>query len=526
MSTRQEITSEDFELLLETNRILSSKLDLDELLYAIMNLAGRVLRVEAASVLLLDEKTQELYFDVAVGGAGDKIKGVRLPAGQGIAGWVAAHGKPVIVNDVANDVRWQGGVSANVEKEFTTKAIIACPLQIKGHIIGVVEGINKIDNADFTFSDLKLFEAFASQAAVAVDNARLFSNLRVERDKLDGIFNDMADAAVLIAGDGTILRLNKTAEGWFQDLGLKTLQDFVSQGYEWTPAVEALLEDSAKGGSFEIRRPQPKLLVLSGGWSRLGRSGGANGQRLLVFRDVTEAAKEEILKRNFMSMISHKLKTPLVAITGYLPFLKEGAASLAEPLKKAVDAIDKESRHLAYLVDDLLRFTTVAAQSAPVGACRSRLFAARLIEYALAKLALVIEAEKVTVLKKLDPSLQITGDAGLLVDMFRSLMDNAVKFNPKSQKILRLELAVKGDWIEFKVEDNGPGIPPEERGRIFQWFHQVEADFTGQVRGMGLGLAFVKKVAEIHGGRIEFSSRVGEGTAFTILLPQGGQGEK
>src|SRR4051812_48928906 len=97
------VSPDDFELLIEANRILSSTLDLEELLRSVMEMAAKVVRAEAASLLLLDEKTNELYFDVALGKAGSRIKQVRLQPGEGLAGWVAGHREPAVVNDVKND---------------------------------------------------------------------------------------------------------------------------------------------------------------------------------------------------------------------------------------------------------------------------------------------------------------------------------------------------------------------------------------------------------------------------------------
>ena len=108
------VTIKDFELLLQANRILSSKLEVDDLLQAVMELATRVVKAEAASILLLDEKTNELYFDVALGEAGEEIKQIRLKVGEGLAGWVAEHKEPAIVNDVKSDPRWSGKAGTSI----------------------------------------------------------------------------------------------------------------------------------------------------------------------------------------------------------------------------------------------------------------------------------------------------------------------------------------------------------------------------------------------------------------------------
>src|SRR6476646_743269 len=100
------LSASDFELLLQANRILSSKLDVNDVLQAVLELATKVVRAEASSLLLLDERTNELYFDVALGTAKDSVKQIRLKVGEGIAGWVAKERTALIVNDVSKDRRF------------------------------------------------------------------------------------------------------------------------------------------------------------------------------------------------------------------------------------------------------------------------------------------------------------------------------------------------------------------------------------------------------------------------------------
>lgn len=512
-----DISLEDLELLLEANRLLSSKLEIAELLYAIMDLAGRVMKVEAGSVLLLDEKRQELYFDVAVGGAGESIKGVRVPLGSGIAGWVAKEGKPVVANDVTKDPRWQGGLAAGGQG-FVTKAIMALPLCVKGRTIGVVEAINKINCEEFTSSEQRLFEAFASQAAVAIENARLFSDVRQEKQKIEELFNRMAEGALVAGASGQILKMNDCAAAWLSGAAPVNLGELASQGFEWSPTLDQVLSDGAAKGNFELRREKPQPLILAGSWSRWEDPLDGQVQTIFVFQDVTQSRKEEMLQRNFLSMISHKLRTPLVAITGYMPFLRQNLPA-TPVLRRAVDAMDRESRHLAYLVEDLLKFTMISGIVTDAQLVKSKVLASRLMEDALAKIDPLAKAEEVAIEKNFDSSASINGDSGLLTDMMHDLMENAIRFNTKSSKRLTVSVQAQDGHVVISVADNGPGIPPEEQDRVFQRFHQIEEDFTGQVRGMGLGLSFVKKVVELHRGRIDLESRPGEGTTFTVMLP-------
>lgn len=107
-------------------------------------------------------------------------------------------------------------------------------------------------------------------------------------------------------------------------------------------------------------------------------------------------------------------------------------------------------------------------------------------------------------------------------EVFRNLIENAIKFNPKTPHQLRVSGQVQDGRVEIVFADNGPGIPSEERGKIFQKFYQIEGHFTGQVQGMGLGLALVKRVVEEHGGQVRVDSTLGQGSTFTISLPIAG----
>src|ERR1700722_1253175 len=160
------------ELLLEVARLLSSKLELSELLTTVLELASKVVDAETASLLLLDEATQELYFDVALG-LGEEASKVRLKLGQGVAGAVAQSRKPETINDVRADPRWSPKMDE--QTGFVTRSILAAPILLKGRLLGVIEAINR-RGGPFEAGDTEAFEAFASQAGVAIDNARLFAS--------------------------------------------------------------------------------------------------------------------------------------------------------------------------------------------------------------------------------------------------------------------------------------------------------------------------------------------------------------
>lgn len=163
------------ETLINTSMVFSGILDIDELLDTVMKQAEEVMEAEASSVFRIDEKNQDLYFITARGEKGKEAKEIRVPVGKGIVGWVAKHGKPLLVPDVRKDKRWFGGVDEKTK--WVTRSILAVPLIVKGKVIGVAEVLNKRGNRHFDKGDLELFAALGNQIAIAVENASLYSDL-------------------------------------------------------------------------------------------------------------------------------------------------------------------------------------------------------------------------------------------------------------------------------------------------------------------------------------------------------------
>src|SRR6185295_1379002 len=141
----------DVQPLLDANRILASTLDIDKLLKVVLQLAAQVVGAETGSLLLLDEKTNELVFDVALGDAGKELKTIRLKMGEGIAGWVAQENKPLIGNDPTRDPRWTK--RADKKTKFVTRSILCVPMNFQNKLMGVVQAINRKGKGGFTEDD-------------------------------------------------------------------------------------------------------------------------------------------------------------------------------------------------------------------------------------------------------------------------------------------------------------------------------------------------------------------------------------
>jgi GAF domain-containing protein len=170
---RQEVAAR--KRLVETALQLTSTFDSDKLLQMIMSSATELLDAETSSLMLVDEDTKELVIAVATGDIGASAERGRIPIGAGIAGWTLANRQVAIVADPPSDARFFPGIGESLQ--FATKNLLAVPMLVKDRAIGVVEVINKRNDAQFTERDSELATAFASLAAIAIDNANLYAQL-------------------------------------------------------------------------------------------------------------------------------------------------------------------------------------------------------------------------------------------------------------------------------------------------------------------------------------------------------------
>ena len=198
-------------LFYQMGQALVSTFDLNKLLNDIMELAVSVIDAGASSLMLIDEETQELVFTAVHSERGDILRQMRIPLDEGIAGWVATHGEPIIVNDVSKDPRFSRRV--DVRTGFLTKSILGVPLQIKGKTIGVLEVLNKYSEEGFDEEDLRLMMTLAAQAAIAIENARLYQSLREERDRILKAQEDVRRELARNLHDGTVQLLAAISMG-------------------------------------------------------------------------------------------------------------------------------------------------------------------------------------------------------------------------------------------------------------------------------------------------------------------------
>jgi len=230
-----------------------------------------------------------------------------------------------------------------------------------------------------------------------------------------------------------------------------------------------------------------------------------------------EAREANRLKEEFLSTLSHELRTPLSAMLSWLWMLRRNALEPVAAMR-AIEAVDRNARAQARLVDDLLDVSRIVTGKLQLD-CRP-LELGPVVEAAIDSLAAAAEARAITLVRHIDPAAgRVLGDAGRLQQVIWNLLSNAIKFTPREGRV-EVQVCRNGSNVEARVSDTGQGIAPGFLPFVFERFRQADASSTRASGGLGLGLAIVHQLVELHGGSVEASSAgEGQGASFVVRLP-------
>jgi NtrC-family two-component system sensor histidine kinase KinB len=502
----------------ETSHLVSATLDLDSVLRSLMAQVRDHFQVEAASVALLDEETSELVFRVAVGGAAEETVGLHLAPGQGIAGWVVQTGRSALVPEANVDERFYPGVDERTG--WRTRALLAVPVKIEGHTIGVIEALNPAGGA-FDEDAQRLLLAVADLAAAAIRNAELYERVRQAERRYESLFSDSADPIVVLDLDGRILDLNQRV---IEMLGHPREQligaDFCDLLGTAREVCQTTIQQVREGQRLSL-----EMQIPSGGESRVLETHVAKidyGEREAIQwigHDVSERVALERVREDLTHMIVHDLRNPLGSMMSSLQLIHTAFVEQDEtvPVMKLVRIAMRSGDKLYRLINSLLDLGRLEAGETELQ--KDLVSSDLLVQEAMEQIQPLALNRGQTLVAQLRPGLpRVPADRELILRVLTNLLDNAVKFTPKEGHIT-LSVEKAGEEIQFAVSDTGRGIPPESLRRVFDRFVRLENDKA--IKGTGLGLSFCKVAVEAHGGHIWVESELGHGATFYFTLPLG-----
>lgn len=560
--------AEQLVLLNEVSRMMTSTLDLEKVLRVIMEATVSMLQGEAGSVLLLDEETGELSFAAAVGSGADQLRGVRLPAGAGIAGQAVREGRSLLIADVQEDKRFYRGVDQ--QTGLTTRGLVATPLRARDRIIGVMEVINK-RNHPFTPADVELLDMLAPTAASAIENARLYARetqlaeeVRRRNRELSVLhalsaalsesleIRQVMDAALavlqpelefdhgrLALKDGSIVaefQNNRTEavgqpadrSGPAQQLLREAMAAHAVRVWPQTgidPAALAVVplwgHDHIQGElQLAWRQPRPYLNSLVSLLEAIGQQIGVAIERAHLYevaqrraveiershRQLVQSEKLAATGRLAMSL-AHEINNPLQAIQNCLHLVLE--FELEEDRRRYyLDMAREEVERLSVLVQSMLDFYRPARSEQPTADVQT------VIERVLALADQKLRNNQIELALDFPPDravAQIAPDQ--LGQVCLNLIMNSIEAMEDGGR-LSIAAHANGEWIEAVFADNGPGIPAADLPHIFEPFYTTKSE------GTGLGLAISFTIIERHGGTLQVASQPGAGATFTLRLPK------
>lgn len=255
--------------------------------------------------------------------------------------------------------------------------------------------------------------------------------------------------------------------------------------------------------------------------SRLdGRSGDGEGLAWIL-SDVTQQELATKSRDQFLLTATHELRTPLNNLQAYAEALQAEEQLEIDRQKEFCNVIVSEAHRLGRLVDQLLTVGQMEAGS--MVANRHELEILPMVQYATDQMQAQADQKGQRLKTDFSPKLPtVFGDRDKLQAALVNLVGNAVKYTPAAGEIV-VRCAVQDSWVRIDIQDNGPGIEPDEQEKVFDKFFRGSNAANSEMRGNGLGLAFTREVARMHGGEVELHSEVGEGSTFTFRLPIGGQ---
>ncbi len=392
------------------------------------------------------------------------------------------------------------------------QALIALPLYAKERFQGMI-WVGYRTPRVFDTNEKNLLNTLAGQAAVLVENARLYANSEGGRRRLAAVLASTSDGVIVTDQTKRVLLINKAMERIF---GLNP-NDVVGRPVTSVlPApllVEALTSSDESSRNREIPVGKDKVFYASTS-TIVGHDGQVMG-RVAVLHDITHLKEIDAMKSDFVATVSHDLRSPLTFMRGYatmLTMIGDMNEKQEDYVEKILGGIDQ----MAKLVDDLLDLGRIESGTK----LRDDMIE---VEPLLADLATEhwqhahISGIKLEV--DVNPKdMVFVGDKRLVRQALTNLVSNGIKYAPNSG-LMELRAEKVKDEVVFSVKDNGPGIPKEDQMRLFERFYRAQAKGTEKVKGSGLGLAIVKSIAEKHGGRAWCRSEWGQGTTFYVAIP-------
>lgn len=516
----------------ELSKVLSSSLESEAIQGAVLRCALGALNGDVAALLLPANSDLRGSWTLLVNASGiDGIAGaeqIKEPLVNGMQAMSSRFDQSseiqtIIGRDTVAEHEIPGLETAKLE------SLMCLPLIFGGEVIGMV-GVGSKAPGQFNSRHLGFLSTTANQAAVALNNTRLFRQTILEKQRLEKILGNMADGLLLLDDNNRVVNINPALE---RILGIEAesfvglIPSEVPSGTGLTPLADLCTalssgkldaSTSTKGvDEKEVTLHSPTNRVLRLTSSVVADSAGRESGKVVIVHDVTREKELDQMKSDFLSNTSHELRTPLHSIKGFLKLLRSDKVPDPQTRKEFLDTIFDQSERLGVLIDDLLDIHRLESGNFIIKKQRTSLN--EVIDNTVTELYGLANESGITLVQHIPTGLpEMKVDELRIKQVMTNLIHNAIKFSTQKGTVAVAASASDIDFL-FQVTDQGIGIPEEDIPHIFERFYRVDNSMTRNTAGSGLGLCVSKQIIEAHGGRIWAESTLGQGSTLSFTVP-------
>lgn len=397
------------------------------------------------------------------------------------------------------------------------RALVALPLRSDQAFHGILWLVFDREHV-VEDAEMKFLSTLAQQAAVAVENARLFAEAEEGRRKLEAVLRSTADGMIVVDNMGRVILINPAAEAYFGVRAEQVIGRRAEAVIE-LPELAALMEDMQQPVSV-IELPGQNGQTFQASAATIVSHDGRITGRVAVLRDISALRELDNIKTVFLRLVSHDLRSPLTYMRGYLSMLPlegpltERQTESISRVRTGVDHIAMMTERLSYL--SRLRFGEEVELNLSV------LNVEALIYETLSQHERLAQQKQATIQVEAEPNLPLLyADDMLYGQAVGNLVHNALKYAPDGVCVTVKAYRDDAGRVAVAVADTGTGIREEDQSQLFEAFFRVpqREGEPERPKGSGIGLALVKAIAEAHGGEVCLESTFGEGSTFTIAMP-------
>jgi PAS domain S-box-containing protein len=541
VSERALQQTQDLAFLLQVSQAIASSLDLPTVLERVSKSIARAVNADWAYVLLPGKDgCEELIVAARYGWWGSRWtqtneyqRQIAIQAGDHSLLQHALLRRRQVLANQPEDYQLFDNLHERIGRPQSGPTLVQ-PIHHQNRTLGAMLLGHSRKQQTFSKSDARLCQLLMAQVATAIDNARLYQSvdeqaralaklLRVSEEvaaQRQAILESIAEGVVVATEGGKVVLANAAAERILNTSREQLLGKTIQRLY-----TELLTASGRKIGKLAVFEWGNKTVM--GSLAPVRMPDGALLGYVAVFRDVTREREAEQAKSRFIATVSHELRTPMTSIKGYVELLTTGAGGdMTGEQRQFLEVISDNTNRMVSLVNNLIAASemeqrTIQIQPRPVdmeGIIQDAVKAAQ-SRAAERQLDLVVSVQP-----HLHPA---HGDPLQLRQIMDQLLDNALRFTPARGHITIWATEVNLEngqdspqrFLVIGIRDTGVGIPPEEHSLIFEKFYRVKNPLSVEAGGSGMGLAIVKSLVEAHGGRVWVESKVGEGSAFSFVIP-------